>query len=222
MSEFDSHSKDYKKNLDQSVRFSGESSDYFAAYKARYISKIRGRVFSGRILDFGCGVGLLSRHLSEFFPLATIYGYDISRESIMKAQALGIPRASFITRLDDTEGVYDLIVVANVLHHVEPEQRDEVLGAVVKQLKTGGQLFIFEHNPLNPIARMVVSNCPFDTGVQLLKSRELMDIATRQKVKVDRIDYIVFFPRQLSLFRFFEPYLCRLPLGGQYVLVARR
>ncbi len=60
---FDRFAGDYRQVLDRSVAVSGEDSTYFAEYKARYLRRLLGNNFSGKALDFGCGIGLLSGFL---------------------------------------------------------------------------------------------------------------------------------------------------------------
>ena len=69
MSEFDAVAANYQQMVDENVQITGENSDYFAAYKANYIARnvIRGEG-PGKILDYGCGVALLVRHLKRCLP----------------------------------------------------------------------------------------------------------------------------------------------------------
>src|SRR5437660_5276538 len=80
--DFDRFSSDYRQILDRSVAVSGERAEYFAEYKARYIARVVGSNFNGKILDYGCGVGLLAGFLKKHLPGAAIHGYDLSRQSI--------------------------------------------------------------------------------------------------------------------------------------------
>ena len=52
----------------------------------------------------------------------------------------------------------------------------EITPAFVAELarvvRPGGLVVVFEHNPLNPLTRLVVSRVTFDDGVRLLRSGE--------------------------------------------------
>ncbi|PYX98120.1 MAG: hypothetical protein DMG71_01290 [Acidobacteria bacterium] len=74
---FDQFAADYKQVLDKNVALSGEDSEYFAEYKARYLARRLSPDFTGKILDFGCGVGLLSRSLKKNLPAAKLDGYQL-------------------------------------------------------------------------------------------------------------------------------------------------
>jgi hypothetical protein len=90
---------------------------------------------------------------------------------------------------------------------------------MVGRMKQGGRLIVIEHNPINPFTRHVVATCPFDKGVVLLPRRQTRQLARDAGLTVDKADFIVFFPRPLTMFRFLEPALTRCPLGAQYAVV---
>ena len=57
---------------------------------------------------------------------------------------------------------YDLIVLSNVLHHVRPEDRPNLILEIIARPAKHGKLVIFEHNPMNPLTRWAVSECVSD------------------------------------------------------------
>jgi 2-polyprenyl-3-methyl-5-hydroxy-6-metoxy-1,4-benzoquinol methylase len=79
--QFDQFADDYQQILDQTLAALGEGSSYFAEYKTRYRSRLHRQHFSGKLLDFGCGVGLLSGFLKKHLPGAQIHRFDISADS---------------------------------------------------------------------------------------------------------------------------------------------
>jgi len=105
----------------------GEDSAYFAAYKARYLRKVLPDSFSGKTLDFGCGVGLLSHFLKAYLPAIRLDGFDVSRDSIGKVDDDLRSQGHFTSSAEDLDHDYALIVVANVMHHILPRQREEVV-----------------------------------------------------------------------------------------------
>lgn len=219
MPEFDAFARNYRDLVSESVRISGESSEYFARYKADYVASEMGA--AAKILDYGCGVGLLSRHLKRLFPQSRIDGFDLSEESLQQVDASLRAQGAFSACANELARDYDVIVVANVLHHVKPDERAEFVQEVAGRLAVGGRLVIFEHNPLNPLTRWAVSRCPFDEGVELLRPKEVRSLC-RGPLQVEKTDYIVFFPRWLSWLRRFEPLLRRCPGGAQHATVSVR
>jgi len=222
MEQFDQFSEDYKEILDQHVSASGESSEYFTEYKARYVAKLVSNVAPTKLLDFGCGVGLLSSFLKKYLPDCTLHGYDVSSASIDMVDGDLLAQGLFTTDISKLANDYDLIVVSNVLHHIDPRNRQDVILRLRDRLAPGGNIIIFEHNPANPLTRKVVDSCPFDEGVVLLPPEETITYISKAKLGVKRRDYIVFFPRPLALFRPLEPLISWCPLGAQYALVGEK
>lgn len=98
------------------------------------------------ILEIGCGEGALAEHLVRAFPGASYLGVDIiphvgrlyqgSRENVMfeqtSSQQLARQRA----------GQFDLVILADVLHHVEEALRLEVLQSARDLLSPDGCLVL--------------------------------------------------------------------------------
>ncbi len=220
--QFDRFSREYRETLDKGVRISGEKSEYFSAYKAQYISKIVSPDFAGKLLDFGCGIGMLSSSLRTYLSRAMIHGYDISKESIGMISADLSSQGLFTADSSQLDNDYALIIISNVMHHIPLENRLKTAVELRDRLSTGGWLIMLEHNPLNPLTRWVVDRCPLDRDAVLLAPEEAEADLVRSGLRLVRRDYIVFFPRMLSWFRRFEPFLYRVPLGAQYAVVARK
>jgi len=221
LDDFDKFARDYKAILDKSLKFGGEKGEYFSAYKAGFIARQLGRGFQGKILEHGCGVGLLSQDLLRQFPGSTVDGYDVSALSIGHVPPNLKHQGCFTPDFDQLAGGYDLIVVANVLHHIETPEREKEIVRLKKLLKSGGRIIIFEHNPLNPLTRKIVRDSPLDHGVVLLPSTEtILYLKNAGFLNIKR-SYIVFFPRIFSVLRWLEPYLSWLPWGAQYALMGQ-
>jgi SAM-dependent methyltransferase len=215
--QFDQFAQDYRQVLNQSVAVAGEDAEYFAQYKARYLARVLSREFAGDVLDFGCGVGLLSRFLKQHLPATRINGFDVSCDSINQIDPALARQGLFTSNSGLLAKDYSLIVVANVMHHIAPEQRQATVQDLARRLRIGGKLAIFEHNPANPITRWVVERCPFDKDVVLLPPAETLSYFADGGLRTVRRDYIVFMPHLFSWMRALEPWLAPLPMGAQYV-----
>jgi len=220
---FDHYARRYDDLHKEAVRGSGEEPEYFAAYKISYMADRLGDEVAARplaLLDFGCGIGNSIPHLARHFPNASIHGLDVSGESVGIAQAAN-PGASFgligETALPLSDASMDIALAACVYHHIAPAERLRWTTELRRVLKPGGQLFIFEHNPLNPLTRKVVRECPFDDDAILLPRRESLDLLRDGGFTGGTVDYIVFFPKMLSALRPIEKLLGKVPLGAQYV-----
>ncbi len=220
MTEFDRFAGDYERILADTVR-AGGSPAFFQRTKARLIRRLLGPGFAGTLLDFGCGVGGLLRELRDAVPGATLHGYDPSAESVAGAAGIdGIGRV--MHRATDLEvDAYDTVVLANVLHHIEPGDRDATLRRVATLLRTTGTVIVFEHNPYNPLTRRVVARCPFDEDVELLRPAEVR-ARLRDAGFVDvRTRFTTFFPQWLAALLPLERLLAKVPLGAQTCTTGR-
>lgn len=77
------------------------------------------------VMDWGCGVGRVTRHLPEFFPEAKITGVDINPASIYWVQQ-HIPGTSFLLASENTlppATSFDLIIGTSVLTHIPADQQ---------------------------------------------------------------------------------------------------
>lgn len=215
--EFDQYATRYQADLNQSIPSAFAEDSYFAEYKIRYISRRIGSNHPTRLLDFGCGIGRSLSLLNKQFPNAELWGYDVSSQSVELAsqQYLGI--AHLTSNLDDLPiAGFDIIFTANVFHHIPLTERIEALIRCKRLLSNSGRIFLFEHNPFNPVTRLIFERCPFDKGAVMLKQREALSLAEKAGLKVVRSDYTLFFPHQLSFLRPMEQLLGWLPLGAQY------
>lgn len=219
--EFDAFASGYREYLNHSVRISGDTSDYFAGYKASYIARKLSPTH-GRLLDYGCGVGLLAGHLKRRLPSLRVDGFDISQDCVDRIDENLAQQGVFTSDPREIGSSYDLIVLSNVLHHVRPEDRPNLILEIRARLAKHGKLVIFEHNPINPLTRWAVSQCVFDQDAVLLTAREMFRNLRAAGLRVLLHDYVVFFPRYFALLRPLEPYLRWCPFGAQNAVVADR
>jgi len=217
--DFDKFAHDYKTILDKTLKYGGEKEEYFSAYKADCINRCVGNNFSGKILDYGCGVGLLSKTLLKKFPQSSVDGYDISTTSIEHVPNYIKEQGHFTSDMNTLNQDYDLIVVANVLHHIKSPIRESVVTTFSKLIKNKGKIIIFEHNPFNPLTCKIVRDSLLDKGVVLLPFSETLYYLKKAGFKNIRLSFIVFFPRFLSALRWAEPLLFWFPLGAQYTAI---
>lgn len=225
--EFDRYADQYTYLHRASIHASGEEPSYFSRYKAQYMATAIGAVKADqslKVLDFGCGVGNSIPYLREAFPRAHLYGIDPSGESIELAEKTHDDHAVFQVndndRLPYADGSFDLVLVACVFHHIIPRERQRWIGEIHRVLKPGGEVFVFEHNILNPLTLKAVRDCPFDEDAVLLPRRESLHLARIAGFARIRARYIVFFPAVLAFMRPLEPWLGFVPFGAQYVVRA--
>lgn len=214
--EFDRYAADYDRVLAQSLPDGLCESGYFAEYKVALLATRMKGAPPARILDFGCGAGRSLPYLAQYFPDAELWGYDVSPESLRVA-AQRVPQAHLFSDWKDICAVqFDAIIAANVFHHIPLADRPVALSQCREVLSDGGQMFLFEHNPYNPLTRWVFERCPFDEDARMLNLSAALGLARQVGFSAEQHGYTLFFPRPLAWLRGLENYLKALPLGAQY------
>jgi len=223
--DFDQFASDYRKIHTENIqKISGTDSEAFSEYKIVTVKKL----LNGKhILDLGCGDGTTAKCISELCVDYSYDGIDISEKSIFEAERKNISNCKFVQydgkNIPYEDETFDVVFIACVLHHIETQARTQILEEVYRVLKKGGVVIIFEHNPINPLTRKIVKECPFDEGVVLLKSSKirtrLFEAGFREKCC---IRYTIFMPRKgiFNRLLFMERWLEWCPLGGQYYCVS--
>jgi ubiquinone/menaquinone biosynthesis C-methylase UbiE len=214
---FNEHAETYEASLAKSTKWVSSDTTYFAEHKVRQIARCLGST-PRTVLDYGCGIGRNIPVLAKQFPSARHYGCDISEESLSMAKASNPEAKFFINNAWPGSVQFDLIVVANVFHHVIPEERGAVIEELKRFLSPSGSIFVFEHNPINPLTRYSVKQCPFDKDAQLVGPRKLSNLFLSRGYRLIRSQYTLFFPQWADRFSPAEAYLGWLPLGAQYFL----
>ncbi len=217
MNEFDAFAGSYEEDHRSSIAASGEDPAYFHDYKLACLER-KGMSIDGPLLDFGCGIGNLTERFVTRFR--EVHAYDPSEKSIERAKERA-PGAQFhVDSKTLPKNHFATAVLSGVLHHVAPSARVDLLRTVRGLLRPGGQIVVFEHNPLNPVTRRAVAACAFDDDAILLWPWEARGVLEQSGFRDIGLEYIVFFPRQLAFLRSLEPKLKRLALGAQQMLIA--
>lgn len=227
--EFDSVAENYEALHSENVRASGYSTSHFAEYKIKEIAAYlaeQGKVDQPlAVLNFGCGIGNTEEFLRRHLPAATIYGADVSQKSIDYARARhrDLPQVHFSFydgRTLPWNFPFDVIFIANVLHHVPRAEHVPMLKLLRSSLAPAGDLFLFEHNPWNPITVRAVKTCGFDQGAVLLSPSYAQEIFMEAAFRRCTRRFTLFFPKALAILTPLEKYLRKVPLGAQYYVIA--
>ena len=228
--EFDQFAEEYAAQHARNIRVTGEEPEYFAAYKIgdvrRELIDTADRGPGLQILDFGSGVGNSVPYFRQYFPDASLLCLDVSTRSLSIAEQRFGNAAEYVhfsgSRLPVPSESIDVAFSACVFHHIAPALRAGFIKELERVLRPGGWLFIFEHNPLNPLTVHAVNTCPFDKNARLLRASQLRTLVKVAGLEKVRVNFRIFFPRFLSVFRVLERYLRWCPLGAQYYVVGRK
>jgi 2-polyprenyl-3-methyl-5-hydroxy-6-metoxy-1,4-benzoquinol methylase len=101
-----------------------------------------------RVLDVGCGSGLLLGLLSHFGRISSGHGFDLDENAIRQAKRMArkLPQAEslvFERRNADTPwptGEFDVVTMIDVMHHVNPSHQDLMFQKAASRLRNGGIL----------------------------------------------------------------------------------
>ena len=120
-----------------------------------------------RVLDFGCGVGVITELLRRALPGCSTWGCDISPAAIALATAR-YPKLQFFVLGEETArehaGSFDLIFSHHVLEHVE-----DIQGAIrtVANLATSPHAFMFHILPCGNLGSYERNICDlYENGIE--------------------------------------------------------
>ncbi len=154
---------------------------------------------AGRILDWGCGAGRLTRYLTRFSQSVT--GIDIDADNIAACQAI-IPAARFETvdlfpPTGFADASFDLVLGLSVMTHLDPPAQDAWLaelqrltcpgGLVLLSVTGAAQLALYRDRPTS-------LQTAYAQGIYLVKQNNQLDgmiaDATYYKDTLHSPDYI--------------------------------
>jgi trans-aconitate methyltransferase len=224
--QFDDYAGRYNLMLDKALAPTRETRDYFARGRVVWL---RGRldklgIAPSSVVDFGCGTGGSVASLLGLLHCRRVLGLDISIESIRQARKEHPQPTVEFSVLSDyaPKSEFDLAFCNGVFHHIRPEARPAALGYVYDLLKPGGIFALWENNPWNPGTRWIMRRCEFDREAMTISLPQTKALLRGSGYEVLEGSSCFYFPRWLKPFRPLESALARLPLGGQYLVVARK
>ena len=226
--EFDKFADEYRAMHAANIRLSGEDPEYFAEYKIVDIAAelARHALVPSRALDFGAGVGYSVPFFARHLPAARVTCLDVSRKSLDVGAARHGSAAEFThfdgRKIPFEDGTFDVALASCVFHHIPHEEHVALLAEIRRVLAPNGRLFVFEHNPLNPLTRYAVNTCEFDEHAKLVLAPSMRQRVCDAGFASAAIRYRIFFPHALRSMRPLEAKMTWLPLGAQYYVVARK
>src|SRR5262245_55712391 len=160
---FNAYANDYAELLRDPIR------DKFAASKQFFFERklqiIRGFCRKRNLdthkldwIDVGCGQGDLLRLGRSHFR--SVAGCDPSEGMLKSCSDLNVRTQPSMVSLPFESGSFDLVTVVCVYHHIAIDERVVFTREAFRLLKPGGIFCNVEHNPLNPVTRVIVSRTP--------------------------------------------------------------
>ena len=126
-------------------------------WKAKHIETIirkNGLRFE-TLCEVGCGTGEILLNLEKAFPKARLAGFEISPHAYQRAVSKAPTKVAFhlVDFLNDEDDHFDIIVIADVVEHVE----DYI--SFIKALRSRGRYKIF-HIPLDLSVQSILRSWP--------------------------------------------------------------
>lgn len=145
-----------------------------AHYLDKRVRYLVGQCPRGRGLDVGCGTGVLAGRLAA--EGYTMTGVDPS-QGMLEVMAAERPAVEAIrgegAHLPFDDGTFDLAITVAALHHVASVQAvRDTLVEMVRVLRPGGRIVIWDHNPRNPYWKHLMARVPQDDGSERLVPEE--------------------------------------------------
>ncbi|MBA2684764.1 MAG: methyltransferase domain-containing protein [Gemmatimonadaceae bacterium] len=223
--EFDAYAESYDEALALGLSFTGETKDYYASGRVAWLAKrLAERKHAVRsVMDFGCGTGSGVPFLFDGLNAKMVHGVDVSAPSLDIARAThtrdGATFAMIEGKLPPT---FDLAFCNGVFHHIPVAGRHSAAAYVHEALLPGGLFALWENNPWNLGTRYIMSRVPFDRDAITLTPPETRRLLRDAGFDIVRTDYLFVFPHALRALRPLERWMASMPIGGQYLVLARK
>lgn len=219
---FDLHAKEYDANYHYVEPFTKYKIEKKFNNLVKFIKKNYGSK-SIRILEIGCGTGEYTIKIAKKFTKSKIVALDISPKilKVAKNKCKDSKNISFIcksvyeTKLKEKS--FDIIVGYYILHHIDISKFVKEASRV---LKSGGLVYLYEPNILNPIVYIIKSNKWLKTKLgdspdewainpisvkKVFKGFEPLKISTSEylwPIKWINVKYMIFIDKITTYFRF--------------------
>jgi SAM-dependent methyltransferase len=224
-SDFDIYAQNYDEALALGLSFTGETKDYYAAGRVAWLAKrLASRKHAVRtVMDFGCGTGSGVPYLFDGLGAKLVHGVDVSAASLETARATHTRDGATFAMIEEPVGpTFDLAFCNGVFHHIPVAERHGAAAYVHDALLPGGFFALWENNPWNLGTRYIMSRVPFDRDAIMLTPSETRRLLRDAGFDIVRTDYLFIFPHLLRALRPLERVLAPFPLGGQYLVLARK
>lgn len=234
--EFDDFAKGYDAGMNDPLkRLAGDSFQVFMDQKVfltrQWLARNQTAVSPASelsLLDFGCGAADFLRTLQRAGFAGKLCGSDISAEMLREARSRW-PELASVALHATSNGVlpfaadtFDWVTASCVFHHIAPAERPAAVAELRRVLKPGGRLLLFEHNPWNPLTRLIVKRAPIDRNAVLLSAPEAKELMRGSGLGKVQARFFLFVPPRFRWLWQWERWLGWCPLGGQYLVAGQK
>jgi len=223
---FDVYVDSYDDTLNHALAVTGLGKDYFCRERLAWLKQcLRAHGEQPRRgMDYGCGNGSTTRAMASVLALEEVIGVDVAPKTIAKArERYGADGIRFATMNEEMcSGMLDVVYCNGVFHHISKPERPGAVAYVYSGLRPGGMFSFWENNPWSPAARYVMSRCAFDEDAKMVAPHEARRLLRNAGFEILSTDFMFIFPAFLGALRPLERRVRKLPIGGQYQVLARK
>jgi SAM-dependent methyltransferase len=176
------------------------------------------------LLELGCGCGASTPYFFEELKIRSLVGVDVSREQLAVAEHARTRAEVTYVQLGDyraTESM-DLAYAHGVFSGMPVWERPAAAILVFRSLKSGGLFALWENNPWHPGARFGSRHASANGAAMPLNPPTARQLLRGVGFDIVHTTSAFYFPRALSWCRPLEPMLATIPLGEQYMVLARK
>lgn len=175
---------------------------------------------NAKIVDLGCGMGHFLNFLAKE-SYKNYIGIDVSEENIefCRKNNLNVVLGDIFEFLNETNQTYDVIIMNDIIEHLEKSEIILLLQLIFKALHHDGRLIIKAPNAANPI--MASSSRYADFTHELLFTEESLS----QVLRISGFSQIFIYPQDLYVW-YYNPVnylakLCNFLLTGTFRILFR-
>jgi SAM-dependent methyltransferase len=123
---------------------------------------VTGRTSFETVLDLPCGGGRVTRHLTEFFPDATLYVADLDKQKeAFVERVFGVTALSVTSDFSvDPEHRFDLIFIGSLLTHLNAAAFERAVEWLIKAVADDGLLVLTTHGRRHDFAERMMHRAP--------------------------------------------------------------
>jgi SAM-dependent methyltransferase len=223
--EFDAYAENYDEALAMGLSITGEPKEYYASERVRWLAMrlAKAKWPVRTVIDFGCGTGSGVPFLFDGLGAKLVHGVDVSAASLETARTMNKRDGTTFALIEEPIApTFDLAFCNGVFHHIPVAERHAAAAYVHEALVPSGMFALWENNPWNPGTRYIMSKVPFDRDAITLTPAESRRMLRDAGFDIVRTDFLFVFPHLLQALRPLERLLAPLPLGGQYLVLARK
>lgn len=166
---------------------------------------------TGRILDIGCGYGLTTIYFAKKSPARQVEGIELNAHRITVAKIASQKIVNMHFCVDNLanhqQGQYDCLVAIDLLHHLNPDQKNQLLSKCYDLLKPHGTLIIKDINtrPLLKYLWNYLHDYLVTIGSNLayLDSSKMINLVQKHRFKITQALPLTgyFYPHYLYVFK---------------------